>query len=54
MSDTYEIRFEPATFGFSIAAITLFLQNRLAPTTPGLGLIDLLFAMLFAVAYSRT
>lgn len=43
---------EKASFG--IAAVTLFLLNRLAPFMLLAGIVDLIFCLLFAVAYVKT
>lgn len=43
---------EKASFG--IAAIVLYLQNRIAPVTFGFGMIDLLLGALFVAAYIKT
>jgi hypothetical protein len=40
--------------GFGIAAVTLFLMNRLAPFMLLAGIIDLILCLLFAVAYVKT
>lgn len=47
----------PATLeklGFGIAAVALYAQHRLAPVMLVGGFVDLLFAALFLLAYSRT
>ena len=47
----------PATLekvAFGIAALALYLQQRLSPLMLGAGCIDLLFAALFMLAYWRT
>ncbi|HEX8476001.1 MAG TPA: hypothetical protein VF666_18525 [Pyrinomonadaceae bacterium] len=38
---------------FAIAAVVLYLQQRLAPTMLAAGIIDLIFAALFALAYLK-
>jgi hypothetical protein len=43
---------EKASFG--IAAIVLYLQNRLAPMTVVFGIIDLILGALFVAAYLKT
>jgi uncharacterized membrane protein YuzA (DUF378 family) len=43
---------EKASFG--VAAVTLFLLNRLAPFMLLAGIVDLIFCLLFAVAYVKT
>ena len=43
---------EKATFG--VAAVVLFLQNRVAPITLGLALIDSTLGVLFLIAYLKT
>jgi hypothetical protein len=43
---------EKATFG--VATLVLFAQQRLAPFVLAFGMIDLLFGVLFLVAYTRT
>ncbi len=47
----------PATLeklGFGIAALVLYVQHRLSPLMLAAGCVDLLFAALFLLAYSRT
>lgn len=39
---------------FSIASIVLFLQHRMHGSDLGLGCVDLLFALLFLIAFFRT
>lgn len=39
--------------GFGVAAVILFLMNRLAMPLAAAGIIDLIFAALFAVAYVK-
>jgi hypothetical protein len=55
------IRFRPMMiaaiiekFSFGIAAIVLYLQNRLATMVLGLAIVDLIFGVLFIVAYLKT
>lgn len=43
---------EKATFG--IAAIILFILNRLGPMMLGAGILDLILGALFAIAYVKT
>lgn len=43
---------EKASFG--VAAVVLFLMNRIAPTMLGAGIIDLIFGTLFVAAYMKT
>ena len=43
---------EKATFG--VAAIVLFLQNRLPVMVLGLAIVDLIFGALFVIAYLKT
>lgn len=43
---------EKASFG--IAAIVLYLQNRIAPVMLGFGIIDLILGTLFVAAYMKT
>jgi len=40
--------------GFGIAVIVLFLQHRVSPVMLGAAIIDLIFGLLFAVAYLKT
>jgi hypothetical protein len=40
--------------GFGLAAFVLFLQQRLSVLTLGFGAVDLLFGVLFILAYVRT
>ena len=58
---TDPIRYRPvmipplfAKGSFVVAAVILFLQGRIAVTTLGASMIDLLLAVLFFVAYLRT
>ena len=39
---------------FAIAVIILFLQNRVSPVMLGAAVIDLIFGLLFVVAYVKT
>lgn len=55
------IRYRPAMLpgvlekvAFDGATVALYLQGRLAPATLGFGIVDLVFAALFLVAYQRT
>jgi len=41
-------------FSFGIAAVVLFLQNRLAMPLFAAGLIDLIFGLLFIAAFLET
>ncbi len=41
-------------FSFAFAVIALYLQNRVAPLMLGAGLIDLVFGLLFVLAYVKT
>lgn len=41
-------------FSYGIALIVLYLQHRLRAPDMGFGCIDLLFGVLFLIAYSRT
>jgi hypothetical protein len=43
---------EKAAFG--AAAVALYLQGRLATATLGFGIVDIIFAALFLVAFQRT
>lgn len=43
---------EKATFG--VPVVVLFLQGRVSPVLLGAGIIDLLFGLLFIVAYFKT
>jgi hypothetical protein len=39
---------------FVIAVVILYLQGRVAPVVVGSGIVDLIFGILFAVAYVKT
>ena len=41
-------------FSFGIAAVVLYLQNRLAVTTFGAAVIDLILGVFFVIAYLKT
>lgn len=41
-------------FSFAIAAVVLYLQNRLAAMTLGAGLLDLVFGILFILSFIKT
>lgn len=41
-------------FSFAVAVIVLFLQNRVAPMTLSVGMIDLLLGLSFVTAYFLT
>jgi hypothetical protein len=43
---------EKATFG--VAAVILFLLGRVSPVMLGFGIVDLIFGVLFVVAYVKT
>jgi hypothetical protein len=40
--------------GFGGAAVVLYLQGRLAAQTLGFGIVDLVFALLFVIAFRKT
>lgn len=55
------VRYRPAMLpgalekiAFGAAAVVLYMQGRLASATLGFGIVDLVFATLFLIAYQRT
>ncbi|MBA3766199.1 MAG: hypothetical protein H0W99_04270 [Acidobacteria bacterium] len=40
--------------GFGVAVVVLYLQQRVSPVMLGSGIIDLIFGLLFILAYVRT
>ena len=41
-------------FSFGIAAIVLYMQNRLSPVVLGFGIVDLVLGLLFVAAFLKT